>query len=658
MKVSFSWPLPYNYYPPMLGNGTLAMPVDPRGSIEQRDYCKAIAQPSIVRAGYRYDNHAKEVVPFGVYETYAAEWGEPQSMEQELAPREGRVSGVCRYQSGLETYYTAFIPQDADFLAIKTGCRGGRGTEKAFFRYTLAPARLQAVSPEPGKITWTLDGITPDGVNTGDIWIYSEDPEAKFTVDGQTFSVESSKREAVFYLVFGAAALAKARARDFNGHLQATADFWKNYFAQAYIRTPDEACNRVCDTALYYLKTVTTPWSIPTGLIPSHWRCRYFCFDEFFDLEALLRVGHPELAKHVPDFRLQILPVAQKRYYNYGMSDSPAHYPWESGEDGLEATTDGYWQDHVFEHSNVVVGAWEYWKYTNDPEAAEKYYPVMRACLLYLELQHVVRDSVRGYEVGVVTDFERLGPSRRNPFMTCCGLAYALRCGAETAEFLGKDAEDVVRWRKIADDLIKNLPRNDERYLVYPDAKDTCVGIFAGICPFPVLKIDDPLQLAAAEDFLDREGEFGCMLKTMGKEICTWYSAWKTSFYAHVHQRRRAAEYLAYTVRTAGFFGESFESNHRIGSRPWFATGSAATLQAAAECLFLAEGDTLRIAPGIPEDWKDYEFLLSAPGDLKVHCLAENGKISLEFIPGKNFVEKTYTVIFPDGHSEQQTVKK
>lgn len=642
-----NWPLPADYAPPALGNGTLALQIDPRCSMEQKQYCYAISFPTIVRTGYRYDNHAKNMVSFGFFETFSADWGIPVSVRQNLDQRHGILSGECRYANGLTVEYTVFCRLNSDFLAFRLHFRGGSGEERPFFRYTLDSRRMELSVREPYRIRYMLDGLGAEPVGT--IGLFSE-KEAEFRARGRCFSLNSPEREAVFYLAFGERAIAAASAKNFEEHLSEQAAEWSDYFAKGYLVTPDETCNRACDTALYYLRTVTTPYSIPTGLIPSHWQCRYFCFDEFFDLTALLRAGHPEEAKHVPEFRLSILPVAQRRYYNYNIEDGPAHYPWESGEDGLEATTDGFWQDHCFEHAHVVLGCYEYWKYSGDDSAVERYYPVMRACVRYLELQRIYRDPVKGAHIGIVTDLERLGPSKFNPYMTACSAIAALRAAAEAAEFLGRDSSDAANWRKLAEELFRNLPDDGTRYLAYPGAKDTAIGMFSGAHPYGVIPLNDPKQLAAVEDFIAREDEFGCMLKTMGREICTWYSAWKTLFFARRGDRAKASEFLEYTVNTTGHFGESFESNRRIGGRPWFSTGSAAVLQAATECLFQSDGNTLKLAPAVSESWRDYEFLLAAPGDLKVHCKARNGRITeLDFLCGAHHKKQNCRIVYPDG---------
>lgn len=650
ITFSSEWPLPADYCPPVIGNGTLALLLDPRCSMEQREFSRGISAPCIFRTGYRYDVRNKTLVPFGFFETARQEWGSPLRMSQTLNVRRGLVTGTCVYEGGVEVAYEAFCRLNSDFIALKIKCVGGSPK----FSYTLNTKRLHVSCYENTHIHYELDGLGPE--LTGRIRLFSEG-ETEFSQSDKTYTLDAQKPEEIFYLAFGEKAIIDAESKTFEEHLKEQEDDWSEYFAQGSITTPDEHANQVLDTSLYYLRLVTTPHSIPTGLFPSHWNGRYFCFDEYFDLTALVRCGHLKQALHVPEFRLKLLPIAQARNYNYNIEDGAAHYPWESGEDGLEATSDGYWLDHIFEHANVVLACYDCWKYSGDNAYAERYYPVIRACIKYFEMQHIYHDSRFGAYVGIVADLERLGPGKIRPYMTTCGVIAALKAAAEVADILGKDMQEASRWRKLADELMKNLPQNEERYLAYPDASATAIGMLSGTYPYPVIAPGDKKQDAAVADFIDREAEFGCMKADMGHEICTWYSAWKSLYFSRQGNAKMAIDAFTYAIESTGYFGESYESNRRLGWRPWFSTGSAAILQAAEELLFQADENILKIGPAVPEDWKDYEFLLTAPNDLKVHCKVENKKVTtLEFFCGKNYKKHTYRIIYPDGAEEERDI--
>ncbi|MDD4539020.1 MAG: hypothetical protein PHT80_08410 [Lentisphaeria bacterium] len=645
IEFASTWPLPKDYCPPVLGNGTLTLLLDPRCSMEQRDFARGISKPVIIRTGYRYDDRARSLMPFGFFETARPEWGAPVHAQQRFDARQGVVSGVCSYESGITVNYSAFCALYSDFVALKLSCSGTMPTQPRI-DYTLSTKRLQVASTQPGVIAYELDGLAPEP--KGVIGLFAEG-DATFSAKGPVFSLEASTNTAVFYLAFGEQAIATAKSMDFAKHLAMQQQAWAEHFSRGWITTPDKLCNQACDTALYYLRLVSTPHSIPTGLFPSHWQGRYFCFDEYFSMSALLRAGHLDLARRVPEFRLKLLPVAQTRDYNYDLTDGVAHYPWESGEDGAEATSDGFWLDHIFEHANVILSCYDYWKYSNDASCVKRYYPVMRACARYFETRHIYHDSKDGTYIGIVTDLERLGPGKIRPFMTTCGVVCALRAAAEAAEFLQRDAEDASRWRQTATELLRSIPRDDTKYLPYPNAKDTAIGMLAGTYPFPVIAPDDPLQTAAVEDFMRREGEFGCMKKSMGHEICTWYSCWKSIYASRVGNRTMAAEALAYAIGSVGHFGESYESNRRLGWRPWFSTGSGAILQAASESLLQVEGNTLHIGPGTPKEWTSYEFLLAAPNDLRIHCAVKDGRIAeLDLLPGPCHENRDYQIVGPD----------
>lgn len=160
------WPLPADYVPPVLGNGTLALQIDPRCSMEQKQYCYAISYPTIVRTGYRYDDRGRSVVSFGFFETFSPDWGVPVSVLQHLDQRRGVLSGECRYANGLTVEYTVFCRLNSDFLAFRLLFRGGSGEERPFFRYTLDSRRLELSVREPYRIRYMLDGLGTEPVGT------------------------------------------------------------------------------------------------------------------------------------------------------------------------------------------------------------------------------------------------------------------------------------------------------------------------------------------------------------------------------------------------------------------------------------------------------------------------------------------------------------
>ena len=185
------WPLPADYAPPVLGNGTLALQIDPRCSMEQKQYCYAISYPTIARTGYRYDDRARSMVSFGFFETFSADWGVPVSVVQRLDQRHGVLSGECRYANGLAVEYTVFCRLNSDFLAFRLLFRGGTGEERPFFHYTLDSRRLELSAKDPYRIRYILDGLGTEPVGTIGLFPVGD---AEFISRGHRFSLKFPER--------------------------------------------------------------------------------------------------------------------------------------------------------------------------------------------------------------------------------------------------------------------------------------------------------------------------------------------------------------------------------------------------------------------------------------------------------------------------------
>ncbi len=179
----------------------------------------------------------------------------------------------------------------------------------------------------------------------------------------------------------------------------------------------------------------------PVGIFDTHWSGRYFGWDEMFCYQALVSSNRAELSRRCPEFRCAGLPRAIQRASHYNQPGRyGARYPWEALEDGSEAVGPGFWMDHVFHLSNIALSAWFQYLYTEDlTYLATTGYPVLLECARYF-LANVVYEVPEGhFFIGKVTDLERLGPARLNPYMTSCGAIYTLESAARAAAMLAVD---------------------------------------------------------------------------------------------------------------------------------------------------------------------------------------------------------------------------
>lgn len=165
---------------------------------------------------------------------------------------------------------------------------------------------------------------------------------------------------------------------------------WNSYMNEGYVWISDEKLDNAYRTAQYSIKAQTTEWSIPVALCDAAWNARYFAFDEYFCCYALLSSNHKNLARRVPEFRNKGLDIAVTRATcGSPFKEKQARYPWETLEDGVEASTPGEWYDHIFHMSHIIMGTCEYYFYTRDREFLEKCYNMVVCCSGFL-MDHMV----------------------------------------------------------------------------------------------------------------------------------------------------------------------------------------------------------------------------------------------------------------------------
>ncbi len=246
-------------------------------------------------------------------------------------------------------------------------------------------------------------------------------------------------------------------------HGEAWADFWNT--SRVELGNPElEALRKSC---LYTIRCNVSPWSIPPGYLSTHWEGRTF-HDEFYPCLALLSGNCPDLAERVPNYRLQTLPVAERRSGGRG-----AYYAWEATEEGRESAPYGHWTDEQFRHGQISEAAWRLYLHTGDRERLDRYYPVMRGCAEWLIHDALVRDEAGGLKTRWMTDINEEAYPVENSIFVASAAVRALENAARAAELLDVDATHRDRWRELADELRQALPTDEggERYR-YADNTD------------------------------------------------------------------------------------------------------------------------------------------------------------------------------------------
>ena len=527
------------------------------------------------------------------------------------------------------------------------------------------------------EFRYRADGYRPyDGI----ISVFSDKP-ATAAIDGQRVALSSElmldpakPTEITTYLLFadsmdGKDYLKRAtklqafvRQQGPDGLLASHREAWAAYWNQSYVHLPDENLERMYRTAQYHLRANATKWSFPVGIFDTHWAGRYFGWDEMFCYQALASSNHLDIARRCPQFRFAGLPRALARNRHYGKPGTyGARYPWEAMENGYEgAPPPGFWADHVFHMSNIALSAWMQYLYTNDAKYLKKTgYPVVRECARFFLAFMVYEMPDGSMFIGKCTDLERLGPARRNPFMTSCGAIYTMEAAAKAASLLKVDETEAAAWKHAATKLRESLPNNGVRYVPYAGCKEESVASLGGLFPYPLFDATNSLQKNAAYWFIEKGQRSGNMYP-VGKSLCAWYAGWLASALAILEDKQEPVKLLSKAAEGAGCFAEMFEINEpKVSRTPWFSTASGNVVYALNQMLVQSRDDQILIAPAVAETWKDYSFKLACYGNLTAEVVVKDGRLArLSLVSANAANELQRTLVLPASLVSRSTLNK
>lgn len=686
LKTYFSTENRRDYAPPLLGNGEMALQMDYLGQTvftpTDTEPCERVAaSPFVWWEGRRYMYDVRRfLIPFGKLTAEVSGLSaEPDEWTQSLDTERGLMTSVCRFGE-TRIRIEAFVHHDSNLLCVRRTFTGTGGRTltlgcRLTDNKTDAPDRL----PRYMTLREEADGVT-GGLAlrysvfgqrdyAGCIRLFTDRP-AVCRREGTLFTLScpaegsvswfmllrDDLNEAEYEAVSRRQALG-ALQKGFDGLLAEHASRWKSYLDEGSFVSDDPELNEIYSSARYDLKCYTSRWSVPVGISDASWEGKYFAYDEYFGFAGLLTGGHKSLALRVPAFRRAGLEQAITRMSSRGLRE--ARFPWEAVETGEDATIPGYWYEHVFHMANISVGAWEYYAYTLDRSyLSEIAWPVLRACAEFY-LRHMVYQVEGGKTIiGRCTDWERLGSSVQNAYMTTCGVIRTLRLSARAAGILGLEPEFAARALETADRLYDGLPAEEGRYVPHPGCAQRSIGVFGGLFPYAVTDRNDPLQAAAIEDYRAHESLYGNMYAT-GSGISPWFASWIALAFARLRKPAEAMAYLRRAAAGAGCFGELYEINEPGKYyRPWFSTANGIFQAAVHNMLLQSSPEGIELLPGWPEDAGGVSFTLPAEGDLTVSLRAEAGQITLLRILGGRNAADSVRVTFPSGEQRTLSVEK
>lgn len=636
------------YVAPLLGNGEMAFQVDYEGEMNQGRRSRKVSHNPGMKIWWAGRRDADRLlIPFGYFQQKVVLEDNPARLvryAQELDTNNALITTECDYNSGVRISSVAAIHHDVNLIMInkKIDCEKDC---KYIFEYILDGQDSCFLQQEAGR---TDGGIViqyaAPHAQRGMIRFFS-DKNVTAEIRDHVFSMDcdlkKGENEIAFYLLFcdnlntkdypdeSEKIVRNVRKKGFWQLLREHSKRWADYYAEGFVSTDDEQLNLVYRTAQYHLKCYTTPWSLPVGLCDELWQGRYFAFDEFYMLMALLSSNHGNAAYRIPSFRAEGLEKATKR------ASSPrgvqqARYPWETLENGDEGSPVGYWHDHVFHMACIACGEYYYYQYSGDKQfLREKGYPVIKACASFYINHMLYEEQGERLIVGKCTDLERLGSSVANAYMTTCGVIKTLRIFSEMAELLGVDSDMAAECADKAERLMEALPNDGEKYIPYEGCEETSVGLLSGLYPFDVIGKDSRLQSEGIRSYLMEEQKKGNMY-AVGSGVCPWYMAWKAIVHERLEEVDSAYTAIKSVTENAGNFAELYEINDISGNtiyRPWFATAAGMFIQAVNEMFVKYEGGVIYIGASLPPQINDFSCRLAAPGGVVVEVSVKNGHI-------------------------------
>jgi hypothetical protein len=670
------------YSPPVLANGDLCGLFDFRNSMAQDMPSYAFIKctggtyrPSIYREGRRTDNLKlaclgrieERVSAGGVSNAKPVRWG--QSLDVHDA-----ISVVANsYAGGTEISSEAFVLADAPVIAVRKSFTGTPPEEYEFeyiFRrpdsYDEKPLHSEYTARD-GVLSFTVEKAVGSIHGRAALLCDTVDAAVESTLRGLRVRLRRPAGNIAFFLAFAddfagddpEAAITvlagRIRREGWDGLKRNHVGKWRDWHVRSSVSIPDKKLQRIYDTSLYNLKCWSTRWSIPVGILPSHWNGTFFGFTFFGP--ALCATGHEDDMRKVALFWNSLLPAARVRAGRAypGDASTGIRFAWLSDEKGAETSGNGRWRDHILHMGTVCHEAMTCWRYREDHVfLRETIYPVLKGSAEFYDHQTVYETKDGKTIIGKCCDLERMPSPVQNPFLTTCAAICALENAAEAAGILDVDGALAARWRELAARLRRDLPQDGTKYIPYPGYDARSVAVLGGLVPYGVIDSADPLQRAAVRDFDGNMEEAGGMLLNV-KRVCTWYAAWTAAAQARLGDGAGAWRNLQKAASTCGRFGEIFEFNDPGAmSIPWCSSPQGTFVQAVNEMLLRCVGDELRLAPAVPAEWKDFSFRLRAYDDLTVEAEWKGGRcVRHRVVPGKAYSGRTKTLVFPDGRRIQ-----
>ncbi len=335
--------------------------------------------------------------------------------------------------------------------------------------------------------------------------------------------------------------------------------------------TGSKALTRDIRFALYHLYSFArsgTAYSMsPMGLSGLGYNGHVFWDTELWMYPPLLML-QPDIAKSLLEYRFERLNEAKKNAFSHGYEG--AMFPWESDQDGQEATPiwalTGPFEHHIT--GDIGWACWKYYQVTKDKEwLASRGYPIMKEVADFW-VSRTDENADGSLSINNVVGADEYAEGVNDNAFTNGVAKVALRYATLAAKELGKSADP--SWDETAEKI---------RLLKFEGGVTQEYDGYAGetIKQADVNLLSYPLDLIRDEDAIERdiayyESKYDVGGPAMGFAILSILNNW-------IGNKDKAMKYFkqGYQPNLVPPFGVISEMAG--GSNPYFATGAGGMLQ-------------------------------------------------------------------------------
>lgn len=270
---------------------------------------------------------------------------------------------------------------------------------------------------------------------------------------------------------------------------------------------------RVIRSAMFYLLCSTregSNFSIPPMGLSSDGYYGHIFWDADTWMFPPLLVTHPDIARSMVMFRYHSLSAAKA---NAKLNGYPgAMYPWESDENGNEATPRFAYQNALYENhvtGDVAFAQWQYFLATLDTLWLATYgYPVIKETADFW-IGRSTYDSARDrFNINNVVSVDEGLIGVNNDAYTNLVARRNLEIATTAATILGKQPD--MQWKRVAEKLYIPYDSANHCYLTYENAKPQSLGSVVPLLYYPLeLEVEDSVKrndLRNALQFIKRTG--------------------------------------------------------------------------------------------------------------------------------------------------------